>query len=205
MNEIAQEVLKIATVARTRKPIVRNLDDPPSITKQTHWPVRILAELAEGRGVFQSRTGGHADWTLAGGPEVEAHEFDHGFQARGRQCRRGQGIPIPIAMRQADEHFEDPRVFCHLGRMWLSCCNFMWGPVWTGAHQVLCEISNDWKMIRRYDVVYGGNGNHVAGNNRWEKNWLWFFHAGAPHMVYTTHPHLVVQFSPRSSTPCSSS
>ena len=49
MNEIAQEVLKFATVARTRKPIVRNLDDPPGITKQTHWPVRILAEFAEGR------------------------------------------------------------------------------------------------------------------------------------------------------------
>src|ERR1700677_2055307 len=78
--------------------------------------------------------------------------------------------------------------------MWLSCCNFIWGPTWTGAHQILCEISNDWKMIRRHDVVYGGNGNHVGGNNRWEKNWLWFFHDGKPHMIYTVLPHVVVEF-----------
>ena len=43
MKEIAQQVMKMAVIQR--KPIMRNMEDPPSIVKQTHWPVRILDEL----------------------------------------------------------------------------------------------------------------------------------------------------------------
>ena len=193
MNEIAQQVVKFSVSERARKPILRNLDDPPGITKQTHWPVRILTELPKDAEYFNP---GLVDTPT--GRWLVARKSKHmnslmAFKVEGDRAV-GVGIPIPIAMRQADEHFEDPRVFYHLGRMWLSCCNFMWGPVWTGAHQVLCEISNDWNMIRRYDVVFGGNGNHVAGNARWEKNWLWFFHLGAPYLIYTAFPQVVVHF-----------
>ena len=193
MNEIATEFVKMALSQRALKPIVRNMENPPSITKQTHWPVRILDELPKDAEYFNPGLVDKPD-----GRWLVARKSKHmnslmAFRLKGDRTV-GPGVPIKIVARQADEHFEDPRVFYHAGRMWLSCCNFMWGPVWTGAHQILCEISNDWQMIRRHDVVYGGNGNHVAANHRWEKNWLWFFHDGKAHMIYTVLPHVVVEF-----------
>lgn len=190
MTEIAQQVMRMAVIQR--KSITRNMEDPPSIVKQTHWPVRILSELPKDAEYFNPSLVDRPDgrWLIA--RKSKHMNSIMAFRLQGDKVI-GQGVAVPIAARQDGEHFEDPRAFWHLGRMWLSCCNFMWGPTWTGAHQVLCEIGMDWRMIRRYDVVYGGNGNHVAGNNRWEKNWLWFFHAGAPHMIYTTLPHVVVQ------------
>jgi beta-1,4-mannooligosaccharide phosphorylase len=191
MTEIAQQVMKMAVVKR--KPITRNMEDPPSIVKQTHWPVRILNELPKDAEYFNPSLVDRPDgrWLIA--RKSKHMNSIMAFRLQGDRVV-GQGVAVPIAARQDGEHFEDPRAFWHLGRIWLSCCNFMWGPVYTGAHQVLCEIGMDWRMIRRYDVVYGGNGNHVGGNHRWEKNWLWFFHDGVPHMIYTTLPHVVVQF-----------
>ena len=193
IDAIGAQVHFFSTSHRVKKQITWNRNDPPSITKQTEWPVRVLTELPKDAEYFNP---GLVD--IPSGRWLVARKSRHmnslvAFKVKDDQIV-SKGIPIDIAKRQQDEHFEDPRVFYHAGRMWLSCCNFMWGPVWTGAHQILCEIGNDWKMIRRYDVVYGGNGNHVAGNRRWEKNWLWFFHDGIPHLIYTILPHIVVEF-----------
>lgn len=93
------------------------------------------------------------------------------------------------------EHFEDPRALYHDGKTYLTCCNFvMKMRQWTGAHQIVCEVDENWSLIKRYDPVYGYNGRELGMNTGHEKNWIWFFHDGLPHLVYWTNPHQVAVF-----------
>lgn len=190
---ISRMIGHLANTPRRSSAIVRNLEDPPSIERQTHWPVRIMSELPKDAEYFNcglvDKTDGR--WLVARRSKHQNTLMSFKIEA-GRAV--GSGVPIKMLSRIADEHFEDPRIFYHDRRMWLSCCNFLWGKVYTGAHQILCEINEDWSVRARHDVVYGGNGNHVAANQRWEKNWLWFFHEGKSYMIYTTMPHHVVEF-----------
>lgn len=94
------------------------------------------------------------------------------------------------------EHFEDPRAIYHNGLTFLCCCNFIIrGNGWTGAHQIVAAMTSDWKCAKRYDPVYGGNGDDLGKNTRIEKNWIWFFHDNVPHLIYMTAPHTVVRCS----------
>jgi len=100
------------------------------------------------------------------------------------------------------EHFEDPRAIFHKGKTFVSCCNFVVtnnGASWTGAHQVLCEVgrmsSDEWRVTKRLDPIYGNNGDRIGADKGMEKNWLWFFHDDLPHMVYQAWPHRIVRFS----------
>lgn len=106
------------------------------------------------------------------------------------------GVPI-APPRTLGEHFEDPRAFQHDGRWWLSACNFVIYPdgSWTGAHQILLEINEEWQVLRRRDPIYGGNGSDVTMQRGDEKNWLWFSHGGELHMIYMTQPHIVVKWT----------
>ncbi len=107
------------------------------------------------------------------------------------------GFPIRIPSDKA-EHFEDPRITIHNGRYFLSATNFIIYPnrTWTGAHQALIEIDHEWRTIKRYDPVYGGNrGKNPKFQRGDEKNWLWFSHDGALHMIYMTRPHVVLRWN----------
>lgn len=105
------------------------------------------------------------------------------------------GIPIEVPYSRG-EHFEDPRVTIHDGRYFLSACNFIIHPdrTWTGAHQVLIEVSKEWRVLRKFDPIYGKNGRGVRHNTGDEKNWLWFWHGGELHMIYQTRPHIVTRW-----------
>lgn len=105
------------------------------------------------------------------------------------------GIPIEVPQSRG-QHFEDPRVCEHDGRYFLSACNFIIHPdrTWTGAHQVLLEVSEEWRVLRRFDPIYGNNGKGVRHNKGDEKNWLWFWHGGELHMIYQTRPHIVTRW-----------
>lgn len=103
--------------------------------------------------------------------------------------------PLLIRAFYSDEHFEDPRGFYHNGKTYVSCTNFIWAPRGSGAHQIICEFDDDWNLVKRYDPVYGGNGQHCYNNRRQEKNWLWKPHGEFPHLVYSATPHEVASFS----------
>lgn len=110
------------------------------------------------------------------------------------------GIPVHIPTMLHGEHFEDPRIVTGASELILSMTNFIvfnGGQQWTGAHQMLCNINKDWMGQRRFDPVFDGNGPTVSSNQKNQKNWLWFMHDGAPHMVYWTKPHTVVRFTQR--------
>lgn len=108
------------------------------------------------------------------------------------------GKPVTIERMAGGEHFEDPRAFFHKGRWWLSACNFIIFPgnrTWTGAHQIVLEIDDEWKATRRRDPVYGKNSDNLFEQKGDEKNWLWFSHENELYLIYTTWPHLIVHWN----------
>lgn len=105
------------------------------------------------------------------------------------------GRVVGFEKRWDYEHFEDPRAYSHEGRTFVSCCNFIRDKRGcTYPHQIIAEVSHDWSVIRRYDPVYGHNGKDTAYNSKHEKNWVFFWHLGNPHLVYT--PGLVAELKP---------
>ena len=103
--------------------------------------------------------------------------------------------PLLIRAFYSDEHFEDPRGFYHNGKTYVSCTNFIWAPRGSGAHQIICEFDDDWNLVKRYDPVYGGNGQHCYNNKRQEKNWTYFLYEDKPHLVYSASPHNIAEFT----------
>lgn len=92
------------------------------------------------------------------------------------------------------EHFEDPRAVYHNGTTYLCCCNFIIkNNGWTGAHQIVAAMNDEWNCLKRYDPNYGKNGDSLGSNTGIEKNWLWFFYNNDPHLVYLTNPHTIVR------------
>lgn len=116
------------------------------------------------------------------------------FKLEGKSPQFGVKARIPT-MYPTVEHVEDPRAVYHDGITWISACNFvMRGKTWTGAHQIICSLDNNWNHIKNYHPVYGHNGSELGKNTGNEKNWIWFFHNDLPHLVYLTKPHTVVRF-----------
>lgn len=103
---------------------------------------------------------------------------------------------IQFPKRFKDEHFEDPRASVIGGKVTISCTNFQLvrGLPWRGSHQIFATTDERWRVVSRIDPVYGLNGASPYVQRGNEKNWLWFEHDKAHHMVYTTIPHQVAVF-----------
>lgn len=114
-----------------------------------------------------------------------------------------RGIKLNLIKSFTGEHFEDPRAVVHNGRTFVSCCNFviLRGKGWTGAHQAVFEVNDQWQMVNRWDPVYGNNGSMLGKNSGHEKNWLFFFRDGRPHMVYGATPHTLVELDDKFQKP----
>jgi len=108
------------------------------------------------------------------------------------------GVKIEVPSFAHGEHVEDPRCVSFNGTLWISACNFVvfgGGQTWSGAHQIIFDVGKDWRAIHRYDPVYGQNGSHTLHNRGDEKNWLWVWIDGLPHLIYQTFPMVVVKFN----------
>lgn len=107
-----------------------------------------------------------------------------------------RGMKLGMEQRWPDEQFEDPRAIHYRGKTFVSCCDFVWTHRgWSGAHQIICEMSGDWQCLKRYDPDWAKNGNNLGKNRGHEKNWLWFIHDDLPHLIYSASPHCVVRFT----------
>ena len=105
-----------------------------------------------------------------------------------------RGLKLKFPATSEDEQFEDPRGVFFENRVYVSACNFIWyGARWTGAHQTLGSFKTDWRFDKRYDIPYGKNGTGMGRNSGHEKNWLWFFFDGKPHLLYNADPWTVVE------------
>jgi len=101
--------------------------------------------------------------------------------------------PMELAF---DSHFEDPRAIYFQDHTFIGACNFIWHKehnLWSGAHQALLKFDHNWKCVERYDIEYGYNESRLAATKGHEKNWIYFEHGGALHLLYKTHPHTVIK------------
>ena len=182
-----------------------DVNEPPSVTMQTDWPSGSfdfsksklplqpgvdyfncgLVARPDGDFLIVRRSRNHPGMPW-GVNDLAAFKLDG--------VTPTEGEPVKLAAQHDGEHFEDPRAVWQDGRVWISCTNFVWGQRWTGAHQILCEIDDRWRSTIRHDPVYANNGAHVWGNKGQEKNWLWFWHDGRPHMIYLTQPLVILEW-----------
>lgn len=104
------------------------------------------------------------------------------------------GVPIKMGKRFPIEHFEDPRAMYWNGRTYISCCNFIRNlKGCTYPHQIICELDDHWNLVKRFDPVYGYNGDDCGTQKKHEKNWLWFLHDDLPHLLYHANNNEVVK------------
>jgi len=115
------------------------------------------------------------------------------------QHRPLQGILVAFKDRYPDQHHEDPRIIrLPNGKMLLSYTTFVLEPKkgWYGAHQGCAVLGAMFQPEQVLDPIYGRNGGSVLMNSGNEKNWLWFWHDGALHMIYNTDPvHEVIRWN----------
>lgn len=89
------------------------------------------------------------------------------------------------------ENWEDPRAApAPDGRLFLSWTNFRWNSF---AHQCLGEVTPHLHVAKVIHPIYGSNGPGLLNNKGHEKNWLWFWHGGRLHMLYSALPHVVLR------------
>lgn len=77
---------------------------------------------------------------------------------------------------------EDPRLFVHRDRLYLSFCGVEVLAVFPGIHVLYTQLTDD---LRAVDVVYP----HFSKRTRVEKNWVFFSDAQQLYAVYSSHPH----------------
>lgn len=102
---------------------------------------------------------------------------------------------IQLTSHFPNEQFEDPRVVRFGDKYGLSCCTFV--PFKSYAHQAMFLLDKQFLNVGRFDPVYGNNYAQAMVNDGHEKNWLYFVHDNAPHMVYSANPHVVVRLNGR--------
>jgi predicted GH43/DUF377 family glycosyl hydrolase len=182
----------------------QSLENPPSIREQTPWNVDFFSFgkwERDGINYFNPGLVRRPDglWLIARrsvvSPKIRVGVNDLvAFKLSGKTPVLGQEIKMRAVFPKM-EHFEDPRGIYYNGVTYISCCNFIIRNTnWTGAHQVVGSVGDDWRCINRYDPVYGSNGREIGMNTGNEKNWIWFFHNDSPHLIYMTSPHTVVRF-----------
>lgn len=209
LNEMRLErdtaTMELETIQGWMSDVTKAIDqDVPSILEQTPWPcgfydfgkamapnVRFfncsVIDRFDGRWLIARRSREVAGSKL-GMNDIAAFRLDNNAPAVWTLIK-----PMP---RYKDEHFEDPRVFWLGDKMHVSATSFQFFPnkKWTGCHQVIFPVNNDWTVPRIYDPEHGRNGAGLYFNTGDEKNWLWFQNDGKNYCVYTTKPHQVVEW-----------
>lgn len=102
---------------------------------------------------------------------------------------------IQLNSSYPNEQFEDPRVLKFGDKYGLSCCSYI--PLKSCAHQAMFLLDGQFSNVARFDPIYGNNLAQAMVNDGHEKNWLYFTHDNAPHLVYSANPHVVVRLNGR--------
>lgn len=192
--------MQVNTSAPTRP----NMWDTPSIAKQTPWECGIFnfgKALMQGADYFNCGIVQRPDGLFLivrrsrlGARNALRINDIIAFRMEGKTLSFGQKIKMEKRARM--EQFEDPRAIYYDGKTYVSCCSFIRNKRGcTHPHQIIAEVNENWESVRRYDPVYGKNGNDTRCNIGPEKNWLWFFHNNFPALIYKACPHTIEKFS----------
>lgn len=194
--------------------ILSHLDrDIPSILEQTAWPcgffdfgkaknpdVRYfncgLIRKPDGLWLVTRRSHNVSSW-----PRLEVGMNDIVAFKLSEDMRPQFGNKVVFPRSLAEQHHEDPRVVKMGNNYFVSATTFQVNKQrngWTGAHQQIGRVNDNWAVDYLADPIYGKNGGSPLMNTGNEKNWLWFEHDGKPHLFYTTgwreNKTVVVQF-----------
>lgn len=93
-----------------------------------------------------------------------------------------------------DEQYEDPRVFTHNDKIYVSCANYIYGNL-SNIHQKILVFDNTFTHINNIHTKYGFNGKSVKQNSGVEKNWTYFVHDDRLMCIYKMNPHVVLELN----------
>lgn len=102
-------------------------------------------------------------------------------------------IELFINDEQPFEQYEDPRVFVHDNKMYVSCANYTHDKFHL-VHQKILIFDHNFKHIGNIHPKYGFNGKSIIENTGKEKNWTFFVKDNRLFCVYSIDPHVVVEF-----------
>lgn len=91
------------------------------------------------------------------------------------------------------EQWEDPRAVVHNGEIFVSMVQWVHYQKFP-FHQVMVRYDPAALSVVAHPV-YRGNGGNIFANKRSEKNWIWFVHDDAWHLIYSASPHIVARFN----------
>jgi len=102
-------------------------------------------------------------------------------------------IELYINDEQQFEQYEDPRVFVHDNKIYISCANYTHDKFHL-VHQKILIFDENFKHIGNIHPKYGFNGKSIIENTGKEKNWTFFVKDNRLFCVYSINPHVVVEF-----------
>ena len=105
-----------------------------------------------------------------------------------------QEIYLDIKDEVAFEQYEDPRVFIHDNKIYVSCANYTHDKFHL-IHQKILIFDENFNHIGNIHPKYGCNGKSIAKNLGKEKNWTFFVKDDKLFCIYSIDPHIVVEFS----------
>jgi hypothetical protein len=193
-----------------RKKFQPTIVEPPSIITQAElWGhCRIIdfrAGKPDGHEYFNCSLGriNDRDWLFVrrsrfdaeirlGQNDIMAFGLDNNFLPQ-------VGYKCELEKHHPNEHQEDARYFSHKGQHYLSACTFLWDsapnpPMWSGAHQAVWRISENFKSQKRFDPVFGNNSSTNSCRKGNEKNWIFYSYKDRLFLLYESTPLTIVEF-----------
>jgi predicted GH43/DUF377 family glycosyl hydrolase len=182
-------------------------NDVPKLAEQTDWEVgKIVLPHETGTYYFNPAIMQEADGRIMlftrrcrnkreKDEEVYVEKNDIVAFELSKDLRATKKSILQLTSNYPNEQFEDPRVVKFGDKYGLSCCTFV--PFKSYAHQAMFLVDKQFLNVGRFDPIYGNNYAQAMINDGHEKNWLFFVHDNAPHMVYSANPHVVVRLNGR--------
>lgn len=182
-------------------------NDVPKLTEQTDWEVgKIVLPAETGTYYFNPAIMQEADGRIMlfarrcrnkreKDEDVYVEKNDIVAFELSKDLRATKKSILQLTAGYPNEQFEDPRVVKFGDKYGVSCCTFV--PFKSYAHQAMFLLDKQFLNVGRFDPVYGNNYAQAMVNDGHEKNWLYFVHDNAPHVVYSANPHVVVRLNGR--------
>lgn len=102
-------------------------------------------------------------------------------------------IPLDIKDEVDFEQYEDPRVFVHDDKIYVSCANYTHDKFHL-VHQKILIFDKNFNHIGNIHPKYGFNGKTITENIGKEKNWTFFVKEDRLFCIYSIDPHIIVEF-----------
>ena len=101
-------------------------------------------------------------------------------------------IPLNITDEIKDEQYEDPRVFVHDNKLYISCSTYEHGKS-NLIHVKILVFDEDFNHIDNIHINYGKNGSDIKTCSGQEKNWCFFVKDNFLYCIYDIDPFVILK------------